>query len=185
MGFKVIPLTPGLKIDLSLDGADEVSPEGYCIKGGGGCLTRELEVLNKAKKIIIIAESKKLVPELGKFFLPIDIEETFKNTVIEKLKAMGVIEFRFKTNEDGSLFRPDGGEDRLIINANFLGMLKNPAETVDKIKNIEGVVTQGVFFADKPPTLVLIGDNDAVKHIKPKRSLISDLSEKTQINTQI
>ncbi|MFA5389766.1 MAG: ribose 5-phosphate isomerase A, partial [Candidatus Omnitrophota bacterium] len=170
-GLKVLSeVQSDLRIDLSLDGADEVSPEGYCIKGGGGCLTRELEVLDKAEKIIIIAESKKLVPELGKFFLPIDIKENQKDTVIERLKALGVTEFKFKTNEDGSLFRPDNGEDRLIINANFSGMLKNPPETANELRGIEGVVTQGIFFTDKPPTLVLIGENGTVKRIEPKRS---------------
>src|ERR1700739_1102917 len=73
LGIPLSTLDDNPEIDVSIDGADEVDPRLNLIKGGGGALLREKVVASVSKKMIVVADSSKVVRALGKFPLPVEI----------------------------------------------------------------------------------------------------------------
>ena len=159
---KLNNFTAELPIDIAIDGADEICMSSWAaIKGGGGALTDEKQVLDKAKKIIIIVDRRKIVDTLGKFLLPLEVEEEKAEAVMERLKLLGGMDPKVRPISPGNTkpFRPGDRPDCVIIDVNF-NPIKNPAELAAKLKNIEGVVTQGIFFTERVPDLVIVGNKE-------------------------
>ena len=73
LGIPLTTLDEVQEIDITIDGADEFDPELRLIKGGGGALLREKIVASATKKLVIIADSSKQVPMLGKFPVPVEV----------------------------------------------------------------------------------------------------------------
>ena len=73
LGIPIVGLDEVSVIDLTIDGTDEVDPEGRLIKGGGGAHLREKIVASLSDRMIVIAEAKKKVPQLGAFKLPVEV----------------------------------------------------------------------------------------------------------------
>jgi ribose 5-phosphate isomerase A len=78
------------ELDLAIDGADEIGPGLALIKGGGGALLREKIVESAAQKFIVIADSTKLVDQLGHFPLPIEVIKMALPIVTRKLEPMKI-----------------------------------------------------------------------------------------------
>jgi len=132
------------KIDLAVDGADEVDKQLNLIKGGGGALTQEKLVDYKADKFVVIVDEKKLVDILGNFGLPLEVKTEELDRVTLAIKnALGpkTIELR-------------GGKDPFITdNGNYIldckGLRIFKPERVEKIlDNITGIVSNGIFTKD-------------------------------------
>src|ERR1700721_1501483 len=83
VGIRLTTLDEHPEIDITIDGADEVDPKLNLIKGGGGALTREKVIATAAKKMVVVADSGKVVPALGKFPLPLEVI-AFARTVVER-----------------------------------------------------------------------------------------------------
>src|SRR5271170_6729735 len=83
VGIRMTTLDEHPEIDITIDGADEVDPKLNLIKGGGGALTREKVIATASRKMVVVADSSKVVAALGKFPLPVEII-AFARTVIEK-----------------------------------------------------------------------------------------------------
>ena len=77
------------RLDLTIDGADEVDPDLQLIKGGGGALLHEKIVASAADRLIIIVNSGKLVARLGHFALPVEVVPSAGRLLAEKLKVLG------------------------------------------------------------------------------------------------
>jgi ribose 5-phosphate isomerase A len=73
LGFEVKDLNDVDHVDVYVDGADESTPEGFLIKGGGAALTREKIAAAKAREFICIADKSKMVETLGAFPLPVEV----------------------------------------------------------------------------------------------------------------
>ena len=73
LGIPLTTLDEFQTIDVTIDGADELDPELRLIKGGGGALLREKIVASASRKLVIIADSSKQVPTLGRFPVPVEI----------------------------------------------------------------------------------------------------------------
>jgi len=122
------------------------------IKGGGGALTREKIVAAVARQFVCIVDGSKQVKRLGKFPLPVEVIPMARSHVARKLVALGgQPEYR----ED---FVTDNGN--IILDVHNLDIL-NPIEMEEKINNIVGVVTNGLF-AKRPADVVLVGENGSV-----------------------
>lgn len=126
-------------IDLDVDGADEVDPEGNLIKGGGGALLREKVVASNSREVCIIAdESKYKEKGLGDFGVPVEVFGFMHlNTTRNIEKLGGKCELRASGE-----FKTDNGN--LILDCSF-GIIENPAELERKIKMIPGVAEVGIF----------------------------------------
>jgi len=146
LGLEVQAFTGIGHLDLAIDGADQVDPAGWLVKGGGGAHTREKIVAAAAKRYVVIVSSNKLVDALA---APVPLE-LLAFGVDATLRALG--EARL-TDKPAS---PDNG-----VLACYFGPLGDPAELARRLSAIPGVVEHGLF----PPTMVseiLIGQGHEV-----------------------
>jgi ribose 5-phosphate isomerase A len=130
------------ELDLAIDGADEVGPGLALIKGGGGALLREKIVESAAKKFIVIADSTKLVKQLGKFPLPVEVVQMALPLVTHRLEALG-LNPKLRHYKDGSVYLTD--ENNFILDC-AAGEIADPAKTAADIRAIVGVVEHGLFL---------------------------------------
>ncbi|MCG8494335.1 MAG: ribose-5-phosphate isomerase RpiA [Sneathiellales bacterium] len=156
LGIRVVGFDEVKIIDLTIDGTDEVDPEMRLIKGGGGAHLREKIVASLSDRMIVIAENKKMVNQLGTFKLPVEVIPFAAGALLPKMEALGCHpEIRMK---DSAPFRTD--ENNLIIDCAF-EMIEDPENLALTLSTIPGVVEHGLFIdlAD----IVLIGTEDGVK----------------------
>ena len=88
-GIEVFSLNDVDEIAYYIDGADEVSPENFLIKGGGGAHTKEKIVASAANEFICIVDQSKMVQRLGAFPLPIEVIPESRSLVARKIVSMG------------------------------------------------------------------------------------------------
>lgn len=130
-------------IDLTIDGADEIDSKKRMIKGGGGALLREKILASSSKQMIVIVDETKVVKQLGRQKLPIEIipfgiQSTI--TKIEKLRFKG----RLRQTEDGSFYKTDNGN--FIYDIFYKTLIEHPEEDHLKLIDLPGVVETGFFF---------------------------------------
>lgn len=147
------------ELDLTIDGADEIGPELVLIKGGGGALLREKIVAAASKCMIVIADDSKVVQEVGRFPLPIEVNPFgLKATVIaiEAAAARLGLAGELKTRTvEGKPFITDGGH--FIVDA-FFGRIPQPMALSDALNRIPGVVEHGLFI-DLADLAIVAGEN--------------------------
>jgi ribose 5-phosphate isomerase A len=136
------------RLDLTVDGADEVDPDLNLIKGGGGALLREKIVANASDRMIVIADESKWVKTLGQFPLPIEIMPfgvaATRRAIVEALKSAGTDgPLAIRNGRDGLAFVTDGGH--WIVDAK-LGSIKDPHKVATALAAIPGVVEHGLFL---------------------------------------
>jgi ribose 5-phosphate isomerase A len=140
------------RLDIAIDGADQISPDRWLVKGGGGAHTREKIVAAAAERFVVIGDSSKPVDEIG---APIPLELFpfgIASTLTRISESLGSVKQRAETPAS-----PDGG-----VIADFLGDVADPGELAATLSALPGVVDHGLF----PPEMVtdvLIGRGDAVK----------------------
>jgi ribose 5-phosphate isomerase A len=158
LSIPMITFEDSAVLDLAVDGADEVGPGLALIKGGGGALLREKIVASAAKKFIVIADSSKLVPHLGRFPLPVEVIKMALPIVKRRLEALGVNP-KLRHRPDGSPFITDEGN--YILDC-ACGEIVDPAKTAAEIRGIAGVVEHGLFLGMASMALIA-GDKGVAK----------------------
>ena len=144
-------------INVTIDGADEVE-EGKLnlIKGGGGNLLREKIVAVASARMIVVADSRKVVQHLGTFPLPIEIVPFGWKSTAQRLEALGAHP-KLRLNAAGKTFLTDGGN--YILDCAF-GLIESPENLQTKLDNVVGVVEHGLFLG--MATLALVAGEDGV-----------------------
>ena len=148
-------------LDLNIDGADEVGPGLALIKGGGGAHLREKIVASAARRFLVVADSTKLVPELGKFPLPVEVVQLALPLVERKLTSLGLNPV-LRPARPGPNSHPGPwitDEGNLILDCHC-GAIPDPERTAAEIRSIIGVVEHGLFL--RMATLALIAGDDGV-----------------------
>ena len=154
LGIPLLDFASVSKIDLAIDGADEVDPGFQLIKGGGACHVREKLVASKADELLIVVDETKLVKKLNKSFpLPVEVIPNawkYVQEVISEMNASSTL--RMATKKAGPIVTDQGN---LILDILFNDGIKNPKDIEMSINNIPGVLENGLFvdLADK----VLVG----------------------------
>jgi ribose 5-phosphate isomerase A len=151
----VFDLNSVLEIPVYVDGADESTEQRHLIKGGGGALTREKIVAAASDKFVCIIDDSKMVPVLGKFPLPVEVipmAQSYVARQIAKLGGQPVLREGFTT---------DNGN--IILDVHNM-KINNPIELEQKLNEIVGVVTNGLF-AQRPADIVLIASSDGIQRI--------------------
>ena len=143
-GISVVPFEQLSEVDLTIDGADEVTPQLQGIKGGGGALLREKIVASASKRVIIIVDSSKLVQTLGRFKLPVEVLPFAASFVESSLESFGVPLSR-RTQPDGSPFLTDQGA--YIFDLHF-GVISDPNAVAERLSEIPGVLGHGLFLTE-------------------------------------
>jgi ribose 5-phosphate isomerase A len=147
-GIRLTTLDEIDRLDLTVDGADEVDPQLNLIKGGGGALLREKIVAAASDRMIVIADETKWVETLGRFPLPIEvipfglaatrrgIEKAFADCGVSGQMAV-------RKGRDGHVFVTDGGH--WIVDAH-LGRIPDAPRLAQSLGFIPGVVEHGLFI---------------------------------------
>ena len=147
-GIEVFSLNDVNEVEFYIDGADEVTPENFLIKGGGGAHTREKIVAAASNEFICIVDKTKLVNKLGAFPLPLEVIPESRSMVARKIITMGgkpVYRNNFLTDQKNQIL------DIHEIN------ISDPVKLEKILNNIPGVVDNGIF-ANNKPEMVLISD---------------------------
>ena len=135
LGFSLEPFDALDRLDLTIDGADQIDPAGWLVKGGGAAHTREKVVAAASDRFVVIGSSDKLVeaiaPPVPLELLPFGVRAT--------LRALGPAGLRDVPPS------PDGG-----VIADYLGPVEDPTDLADRLAAVPGVVEHGLF----PPELV-------------------------------
>ena len=147
-GIEVFSLNDVNEVEFYIDGADEVTPENFLIKGGGGAHTREKIVAAASNEFICIVDKTKLVNKLGAFPLPLEVIPESRSMVSRKIIAMGgrpVYRNNFLTDQKNH-----------ILDIHEID-ISDPVKLEEILNNIPGVVDNGIF-ANNKPEMVLISD---------------------------
>ena len=160
------------RINLTIDGADEVDPGFNLIKGGGACLLREKIVAHASDRMVVIVDNSKMVDMLGLFPLPVEVDPfgmaLTAEQVFDALKQTGCVEAQtiLRQMKDGSgPLITDGGN---YILDSKCKKIPNPADTALALSQIPGVMEHGLFIdlAD----VIVVGEADHARVIELSRS---------------
>jgi ribose 5-phosphate isomerase A len=155
-GIPLIELNDVNQVDLTIDGADEVSPALALIKGGGGALLREKLVAEASREMVVIADVSKLVPQLGAFPLPVEVIPFCYKQIQAKLQALGLSPVLREKN--GVTARTDEGN--LLLDCHT-GFIPNPGALALQLKAITGIVEHGLFI--RQATRVVVAQGDSIR----------------------
>jgi ribose 5-phosphate isomerase A len=140
-GIPLAELTGDPPIDLTIDGADEVDPDGNLTKGGGGALLREKLVAIASRDVLIVCDDRKRRPFLGAFPLPVVVVPFGWASTRRRLERFGrPIALRM----EGEV--PRVTDDGLYILDIAFGKIDDPAALEREIRDIPGVVEVGLFI---------------------------------------
>jgi ribose 5-phosphate isomerase A len=136
------------RLDLTIDGADEIDPALNLIKGGGGALLREKIVASASDRMIVIADESKWVDTLGRFPLPVEVIPfglaATRRAIAGAFADCGVSgKMVLRKAGDGHVFVTDGGH--WILDAH-LGEIADAPRLADRLSAIPGVVEHGLFI---------------------------------------
>jgi ribose 5-phosphate isomerase A len=140
-----IPLTTldeKQQIDITLDGADEIDHELNLIKGGGGALLREKIIASASRRLIIVADSTKMVTHLGKFPLPVEVIPFAQAVLEQRIRTLGAQVSLRRYAYDNPYVTDEGHH---ILDCSF-GEIADPRELADRLRSFPGVVEHGLFI---------------------------------------
>ncbi len=140
------------RLDIAIDGADQIAPDRWLVKGGGGAHTREKIVAAAAERFVVIADSSKAVERIGRP-IPLELHAFGLAATLDRIEAaLGEVVPR-----PGTPPSPDGG-----VIADYRGEVGDPAELAASLSALPGVVDHGLFPAAMVAE-VLIGRDDSVE----------------------
>jgi ribose 5-phosphate isomerase A len=142
------------ELDIAIDGADEIDPRGWLVKGGGGAHTREKIVASAAKRFVVIASAEKAVMELTP---PVPLELVafgVQRTLLDLEPA------RLRDVEHS----PDGG-----LIADYLGPVEDPLELSARLSATPGVVEHGLFAPEMVSLVLIAGEQGVERRVGAKR----------------
>ncbi len=147
-GIRLTTLDDVDRLDLTVDGADEIDPALNAIKGGGGALLREKIVAAASDRMIVIADDTKWVDALGRFPLPVEVIPfglaATRRAIAGAFAQSGVSgQMVLRKGRDGHVFVTDGGH--WIIDAH-LGRIADAPRLAGLLNPIPGVVEHGLFI---------------------------------------
>ena len=144
LGIPLRSLNAVDRIDLAIDGADEVDAAFQLIKGGGACHVQEKLVACRADRFVVVVDSTKLVDRLNlDFLLPVEVLPGAWRQVQQQLAALGgQAELRMAQRKAGPVVTDQGN---LVLDVTMNGGISNPAALESTVNNIPGVLENGLF----------------------------------------
>ncbi len=151
-GVPLTTLDDAPAVDLTIDGADEVDPDGNLIKGLGGALLREKMVASASKMLVIVVDESKLVPRLGtRAPLPVEVVSFGAGSHDAALRALGAVP-TLRVGDDGKPYTTDEGHR--IIDCRFASGIEDPTALERALRERAGIVGTGLFLGMSPEVIV-------------------------------
>jgi len=160
VGIPLIEPERGLRLDFTVDGADEISPDLNLIKGGGGKHFREKVIANASKYLFAIADSSKRVPVLGSVPVPVEVVPFPFPWVVDALAQLGSTPILREANHSPVL--TDQGN--WIVDCHF-GSIAEPVKLGEELDRIPGILEHGLFL--NLAKLALIADGNKLTLLRP------------------
>ncbi|HXP38352.1 MAG TPA: ribose-5-phosphate isomerase RpiA [Solirubrobacteraceae bacterium] len=154
LGLVVADLDELGELDLAIDGADQVDPQGWLVKGGGAAHTREKIVAAAARQFVVIVSAEKIVAEIA---APVPLE-LVPFAVHTTLAALGEARLREAPRS------PDGG-----LIADYLGPVENPRELAARLSATPGVVEHGLFAPEMVSEILIASATGVERRSGAKR----------------
>ncbi len=162
-GIEVVALDGSFRLDVVLDGADEVGPDLELVKGGGGALLREKLLVSASERFVVVAEAEKRVGRVGESRrLPVEVVRFAWGDTRRRLH---------ETLEDSTLREGDDGEPFTTDEGHFLldcvlPSSLEPAAVEERLNGTTGVVEHGLFL-DSADAVILGGTDGGVQTLTP------------------
>jgi ribose 5-phosphate isomerase A len=153
LGLVVEPFEQLSRLDIAIDGADQIAPDFWLVKGGGGAHTREKVVAAAADRFVVIASGDKVVDAIVP---PVPLE-LLAFGIPATLALLGEAELRHVA------LSPDGGAI-----ADYLGAVEDPATTAMRLSTTPGVIDHGLF-APELVSDILIARGEEIEHRELRR----------------
>lgn len=161
LGIPLMEQAMPSKIDVTIDGADEVDPNLNLIKGGGGALFREKIVAQASEREIIVVDDSKLSPCLGtKHSLPVEMSPFGWRSQLRFLELLGG-RAAIRQNADGTQYVTDSGN--MILDCDF-GPIANPGDLAEKLGARAGIIEHGLFLGMAND--VIVASVTGVRHLR-------------------
>jgi ribose 5-phosphate isomerase A len=162
-GIPLLEPRRGLRFDLTVDGADELDHQLRLIKGGGGALLREKTIETASDYLLVVADSSKLVPTLGRFPLPLEVVPFTLPWVLDAVaKLGGAPVVRPAVGDPSAEYITDQRNN--IVDCHF-GQIADPEQLARQLEQIPGIVEHGLFLGLAKAAIVV--QNGAPMVIKP------------------
>ena len=158
-GIEILDINSAPRVDITVDGADEVDGKKRMIKGRGGAHVREKILAAASTEMVVIVDETKLVPRLGVGCLPVEILFYGSPSTRQKIEDLG-FGGKWRMNDDGTLFISENGN--LLFDISFDSPPSDPETEHAKLIQIPGVVDTGFFFGLAGRIVIGYGDG-AVK----------------------
>jgi ribose 5-phosphate isomerase A len=142
-------------LDIAIDGADQIDPHGWLVKGGGGAHTREKIVAAAAERFVVIASAEKVVPVL-KPPVPLEILRFGAHVTLASLGAATLRE------------APESPDGNLI--ADYFEPFEHPSQLAHRLSGTPGVVSHGLFAPDLVSDILIAGPGGVEHRVAGKPS---------------
>ncbi|MGI4869986.1 MAG: ribose-5-phosphate isomerase RpiA [Janthinobacterium lividum] len=152
-GIPLLAPRRGLRFDLTVDGADELDGQLRLIKGGGGALLREKLLETASNYLLVVVDSSKVVPVLGRFPLPLEVVPFALPWVLDAVDALGGAPV-VRTTKDGPDYRTD--QNNFILDCHFQ-QIPDPERLALHLQAIPGIVEHGLFLGLAKAAVVVRG----------------------------
>jgi len=162
LNMPIIDLNSIDKISLTIDGADEADPQLHLIKGGGGALLQEKIVAAASEQFIVVVDNSKLVQQLGKFPLPVEVIPFGYKQVLQKILARGCEDVVLRKRNDQPFITDHG---HYILDC-FFEKINDPLFLNKSLHSIPGVVETGLFINMVNKLIVAFPDGRIETHEK-------------------
>ncbi len=159
-GITLTTLNEEQDIKVTIDGADEFDPQLNLTKGGGGALLREKIIASASRQLVIITDSSKQVPMLGRFPLPVEVIPFAETLVAKKISALGA-SVKTRHAPDGKVFITDEGHH--ILDCQF-GQIPDPPGLARKLSDMPGIVEHGLFIG--MASVVLMAKDGRIEELR-------------------
>jgi ribose 5-phosphate isomerase A len=156
LGLTVETLDEVGELEIAIDGADQVDPAGWLVKGGGGAHVREKIVAAAARRYVVIVSADKQVAKLSAP-VPLELLEFGARSTLASLAPASL--------REGATRSPDGG-----LIADYLGPIEDPVALAAWLSAAPGVIGHGLFEPEMVSD-VLIGEDDGVRHLAGAKSV--------------
>jgi ribose 5-phosphate isomerase A len=160
LGIPLVGFDEQPRIDVTIDGADEVDPDLNLIKGGGGALLREKVLAQASRRNIIIVDESKLVPKLGTTWaVPVEVIPFACRTEDIFLRSLGGDPLR-RTDKGGAPFLTD--QNNMILDTNF-GPMSDPHPIAAGMNERAAIIEHGLFL--NLATDVIVAEKEGIRHL--------------------
>lgn len=154
LGLAVVGLDELGELDVTIDGADQVDPDGWLVKGGGAAHTREKIVVAATRRFVVIVSDEKLVPALHAP-IPLELVPFAVQTTLAKLAPADLRDVPRS---------PDGG-----LIADYHGPVDDPRALASRLSATPGVVEHGLFEPEMVSSIVIAGAGGVERRAGAKR----------------